>query len=64
MWWKRWPVGRLAAPQRLDGDRVAPAAITVAVVLGLAYSLLGASMLAALALDAALPARWRQRFGL
>lgn len=64
MWWKRRPAGRLAAPPRRQGDRLARAALVVAMVLGAVYPLLGASMLVALALDAAVPTRWRQRFAL
>jgi uncharacterized iron-regulated membrane protein len=64
MWWKRRPHGRLAAPPRREGDRAAAGAITVAVLLGLIYPLLGASMLVALVVDAAVPALWRRRFGL
>lgn len=64
MWWKRRPRGRLAAPPRRDADRAAAGAIAVAVLLGLLYPLLGASMLVAAAVDALLPARWRRRFGL
>ena len=64
MWWKRRPRGRLAAPPRRQGDRAARSALVVAAVLGLLYPLLGASMLAALLIDTALPTRWRERFGL
>lgn len=64
MWWKRRPHGRLAAPPRRSGDRAAAGAITVALLLGLLYPLLGASMLVALLVDALVPAAWRQRFGL
>lgn len=64
MWWKRRPHGRLAAPPRRAGDRAAAGAIAVAVLLGLLYPLLGASMLVALAVDACVPALWRQRHGL
>jgi uncharacterized iron-regulated membrane protein len=64
MWWKRRPRGRLAAPPRRAADRAATGAIAVALLLGLLYPLLGASMLVALAVDALLPARWRQRYGL
>jgi uncharacterized iron-regulated membrane protein len=64
MWWKRRPRGRLAAPPRRAGDRAAAGAIGVAVLLGLLYPLLGASMLAALLIDALVPARWRERHGL
>jgi uncharacterized iron-regulated membrane protein len=64
MWWKRRPHGRLAAPPRHAGDRAAAGAIAVAVLLGLIYPLLGASMLVALAVDALVPAGWRLRLGL
>lgn len=53
MWWKRRPSGRLAAPPRVDGDRVARGAVAVAVILGLVYPLLGASMIAVLVIDRA-----------
>ena len=64
MWWKRRPRGRLAAPPRRQGDRAAFGAIAVAVLLGLLYPLLGASMLVALLVDAVVPQRWHERFGL
>jgi uncharacterized iron-regulated membrane protein len=64
MWWKRRPRGRLAAPPRREADRAALAAVMVAVLLGVLYPLLGASMLVALALDLAVPRRWHERFGL
>lgn len=64
MWWKRRPRGRLAAPPRRDGDRAAGSAIAVAIFLGLLYPLLGASMLLALLVDALVPRRWHERFGL
>ncbi|MBX3607362.1 MAG: PepSY domain-containing protein [Piscinibacter sp.] len=64
MWWKRRPRGRLAAPPRRRGDRAAAGAIAVAVLLGLLYPLLGASMLAALLVDRIVPPHWHERFGL
>lgn len=64
MWWKRRPRGRLAAPPKRAGDRAARSAVAVATLLGLIYPLLGASMLAALLIDAMIPQRWHQRFGL
>jgi uncharacterized iron-regulated membrane protein len=64
MWWKRRPRGRLAAPPRRPGDRAAFGALAVAVLLGLLYPLLGASMLVALLVDAVVPQRWHARFGL
>jgi uncharacterized iron-regulated membrane protein len=51
VWWKRRPAGRLAAPVRRGGVRLARGAIAIAVVLGCIFPLLGASMLAVLALD-------------
>jgi uncharacterized iron-regulated membrane protein len=64
MWWKRRPRGRLAAPPQRAGDWIARGAIAVAMVLGLLYPLLGASMLLAWVVDAAVPQRWHDRFGL
>ncbi|MFG6430421.1 PepSY-associated TM helix domain-containing protein [Roseateles sp. LYH14W] len=64
MWLKRRPRGRLAAPPRRAGDRAAWGAVAVAVLLGLLYPLLGASMLVALTVDALLPGRWRRQLGL
>lgn len=64
MWWKRRPRGRLAAPPRRPGDRATGWAVAIAIVLGVSYPLLGASMLAALLVDAMWPVRWRQRWSL
>lgn len=50
-WWKRRPDGKLAAPPRKDGDRLAKGVLLIALVLGCVFPLLGASMLAVLALD-------------
>src|SRR5690606_27968702 len=64
MWWKRRPRGRLGAPPgRLD-EKAARGAVAVAAFLGLLYPLLGASMLVALLIDALVPRRWHERFGL
>ena len=52
-----------AVPRR-RGNRAAFGAIAVAVLLGLIYPLLGASMLLALLVDAVVPQRWHERFGL
>lgn len=57
IWWKRRPAGRLAAPPRKDGDRLARGVIAIAVGLGLVFPLLGASMAAAALADAA----WSRR---
>ena len=51
MWWKRRPRGHLAAPPRGQGEAAARNAVAVAVMLGLLYPLLGASMLVGLAID-------------
>lgn len=64
MWLKRRPQGRLGAPPCHADDHAATGAIAVAVLLGLIYPLLGASMLVALVVDAAVPTAWRQRLGL
>jgi uncharacterized iron-regulated membrane protein len=50
-WWMRRPAGRLAAPSRRDGDRLARGVIAIAAVLGCVFPLLGASMLAVLLID-------------
>jgi uncharacterized iron-regulated membrane protein len=52
VWWKRRPRGKLAAPPRRDGDRLAKGVLVIAVVLGCVFPLLGASMVAVLLLDA------------
>jgi uncharacterized iron-regulated membrane protein len=64
MWWKRRPRGRLAAPAKRPGDRAAWGAIAVAGALGIAYPLLGASMLVALVVDAVVPQAWHERWAL
>ena len=64
MWWKRRPVGRLAAPPRRAGDRAAWSALAVAVALGLLFPLLGASMVVALLVDVLVPHHWHERYGL
>lgn len=51
MWWKRRPAGRLAAPPRKEGDRLALGVIAIAVSLGVVFPLLGASMLVAAILE-------------
>jgi uncharacterized iron-regulated membrane protein len=51
MWWQRRPAGRLAAPQRKDGDRLAGGVLLIAISLGCLFPPLGASMLAVLLLD-------------
>ncbi|MDX9998261.1 MAG: PepSY domain-containing protein [Phenylobacterium sp.] len=51
MWWKRRPKGRLAAPPRPVGRRVYAALAAVVVPLAILYPLVGASLIAVLALD-------------
>ena len=63
MWWKRRPRGRLAAPPR-PADRRAYVGLALIVgPLGVLYPLVGASLIAVLALDLTLrrfgPRRWR-----
>jgi uncharacterized iron-regulated membrane protein len=64
MWWKRRPMGKLAAPQRKDADRLARGAVIIAFALGLLFPLLGASVLVALAIDWFFPRDWRTRWEL
>lgn len=59
-WWKRRPSGRLAAPQRKDGDRLAAGVIVIAAVLGCVFPLLGASILAVLLVDTMIAATRRR----
>jgi uncharacterized iron-regulated membrane protein len=47
VWWKRRPGGSFAAPPRKHGDQLARGAITIAVIIGAIFPLLGASMLVA-----------------
>lgn len=51
-WWRRRPTGALAAPPRTPGFRPGALVLAVALALGLFFPLAGASMLAALGLDA------------
>jgi uncharacterized iron-regulated membrane protein len=64
MWWKRRPMGKLAAPQCKDADRLARGAMFIAFALGLLFPLLGTSMLVALAIDSFFPKDWRTRWEL
>ena len=60
IWWKRRPTGRLAAPERRNGDQLARGVVVIAVVLGCCFPLLGASMLAVLLLDTLITALRRR----
>lgn len=51
IWWKRRPAGQLAAPRRKDGERLALGVLAIAIVLGLVFPLLGASMVVAAVAD-------------
>lgn len=55
MWWKRRPAGRLGAPKVPEGTRIPAVILAVALAVGLAFPLVGLSILAALAIDLALP---------
>ena len=52
VWWKRRPTGNFAPPPCRQGDRLALGAIVIAVVIGVVFPLLGASMLLAALLTA------------
>lgn len=52
VWWKRRPTGSFAPPPCRQGDRLALGAIAIAVVIGVVFPLLGASMLLAALLTA------------
>jgi len=51
IWWMRRPAGKLAAPPRRQGDRLAKGVLLIAALLGCIFPLLGASMLAVLLVD-------------
>jgi uncharacterized iron-regulated membrane protein len=57
MWWKRRPTGGLGAPQRLTDDRVGFGIVVIAVVIGVIYPLVGASIIAFLVVDMLIPRR-------
>ena len=52
MWWKRRPSGRLGVPPAPSDKRVAAAVLGVVAVVGVIYPLVGATLVAALAVDA------------
>lgn len=61
MWWQRRPKGSLGAP-RYPGDyRVARGAILILAVLGIAFPLVGLSILVALFVDFMMPRSWRAK---
>ena len=60
LWWKRRPAGKLAAPPRKDGDRLAKSVVLIAVCVGLIFPPLGASMAVA-AIAETIWRRWQQR---
>jgi uncharacterized iron-regulated membrane protein len=61
MWWKRRPQGSLGAPRVPENYRIAKGVLLIAVVIGVMFPLVGASLLVMLAIDWALPARLRER---
>jgi len=60
MWWKRRPMGKIAAPQTEGEGRIGVIAFVIAVLIGILYPLVGATMVAALLIDAALPRRLKE----
>ncbi|TDQ80562.1 putative iron-regulated membrane protein [Dongia mobilis] len=61
MWWKRRPKGTLGAPRYPSDYRVARGAIIILALLGIAFPLVGLSIIVALALDFLLPRAWRPK---
>lgn len=59
LWWQRRPAGRLAAPPRKEGDRLAIGVIVIAAAIGLLFPPLGASMAVAAVVETA----WSRRRG-
>lgn len=55
MWWKRHPKGSLGAPRYPSDYRVAKGAIVILAVLGVAFPLVGLSVIVALVIDFLLP---------
>jgi uncharacterized iron-regulated membrane protein len=55
MWWKRRPKGSLGAPRYPSDYRVAKGALVILAVLGVAFPLVGLSIIVALAIDLLLP---------
>ncbi|TWI69999.1 putative iron-regulated membrane protein [Pseudoduganella lurida] len=60
-WWKRRPAGSFAAPPRRHGDRLMAGALAIAIIAGIVFPLLGASMLLAAAADYGWSLRTRVR---
>lgn len=61
MWWKRRPKGSLGAPRVPENYRIAKGVLMIAAAIGILFPLVGASLLAMLAIDRLLPARWREK---
>lgn len=55
MWWKRRPQGSLGAPRYPSDYRVARGAVAILAVLGIAFPLVGLSIIVALAIDFMMP---------
>ncbi len=62
MWWKRRPVGKIAAPQTEGEGRIGVIAFAIAALIGVLYPLVGGTMLAALVVDAALPKGFKEKW--
>ncbi|WP_151176092.1 PepSY-associated TM helix domain-containing protein [Hypericibacter terrae] len=61
MWWKRRPKGSLGAPRIPENYKIAKGVLVIAAAIGILFPLVGASLLAMLAIDRLLPARWREK---
>lgn len=61
MWWKRRPKGSLGVPPLPQEKRVLRGLIALLAIGGIVFPLVGASLLAMLALDMAVQARQRRR---
>jgi len=61
MWWKRRPKGSLGAPRPPADYRVGRGILVIAVLFGLAFPLVGLSMLVMLAIDWLLPSGLKER---
>jgi uncharacterized iron-regulated membrane protein len=55
MWWKRRPKGSLGAPRVPEGTRIPAVILLAAVAIGVAFPLVGLSIVVALAIDLVLP---------
>jgi uncharacterized iron-regulated membrane protein len=63
MWWTRRPAGRIGAPPAPDNFRPGWPIIAIAIVLGVLFPLVGASMLLIVAIEFVSARLWRRRSG-